>query len=92
MRDMLSEEYESVAVSGADRLIPGSLRKLAGAAIFLGVVGAMGLWSYRLGTRDATEVPVIKAMAGPARVAPENPGGTQAAHQGLEVKDRKSVV
>ena len=58
---------------------------MAGAAVFVGLVGAMALWSYRLGTRDATEVPIIRAMEGPARLQPEDPGGLQAAHQGLEV-------
>ena len=53
--------------------------------MFLALVAALGLWSFRLGTRDASEVPIIKAMAGPARVEPANPGGVQAAHQGLEV-------
>lgn len=85
MRDLLSDEYDSVAGHSTDRLVPASLRRIAGALLFLGVIGAMGLWSYRLGTRDANEVPVIRAMAGPARVAPEDPGGTRAAHQGLEV-------
>ena len=85
MRDVLSDEYESVAGDTADPLIPGSMRRIGGALLFLGVIAAMGLWSYRLGTRDANEVPVIKAMAGPARVAPEEPGGLTAAHQGLEV-------
>ncbi|PZQ49476.1 MAG: SPOR domain-containing protein [Rhodovulum sulfidophilum] len=61
------------------------MRRIGGAVLFLGVIAAMGLWSYRLGTRDANEVPVIKAMAGPARLAPEDPGGLTAAHQGLEV-------
>ena len=85
MRDLYSDDYESVAGGTADRLIPEGVRKLAGAAIFLGLIGALGLWSYRLGTRDAGEVPIIKAMEGPARVEPANPGGLQAAHQGLEV-------
>ncbi len=53
--------------------------------MFLGLVAAMGLWSYRLGTRDAAEVPIIRAMEGPARIEPADPGGLQAAHQGLEV-------
>ena len=61
------------------------MRRLIGAALFLGVVGAMGLWAYRLGTRDAAEVPIIRAMEGPARIQPEDPGGLRAAHQGLEV-------
>ena len=85
MRDLLSDEYESVAGDPANQLVPASLRRIGGAVLFLGVIAAMGLWSYRLGTRDANEVPVIRAMAGPARIAPENPGGATAAHQGLEV-------
>ena len=85
MRDLYGDDYESVAGSGADRLIPDGLRKLSGAAVFLGLVAALGLWSYRLGTRDAAEVPIIKAMEGPSRVEPEDPGGLKAAHQGLEV-------
>jgi hypothetical protein len=85
MRDLLSDEYDSVAGDSANQLVPASLRRIGGALLFLGVIGAMGLWSYRLGTRDANEVPVIRAMAGPSRVAPEDPGGVTAAHQGLEV-------
>jgi hypothetical protein len=85
MRDLYSDDYESVAVGDADRLIPEGVKKLAGAAMFLGLVAALGLWSYRLGTRDAAEVPIIRAMEGPARVEPEDPGGLKAAHQGLEV-------
>lgn len=85
MRDLYSDDYESVAVGEANRLIPDGVRKLTGAALFLGLIAMMGLWSYRLGTRDAGEVPVIKAAEGPTRVEPEDPGGLQAAHQGLEV-------
>ena len=75
MRDLYSDDYESVAVDGADRLIPDGIRRLTGAAIFIGLIAVMGLWSYRLGTRDAAEVPVIKAAEGPARIEPEDPGG-----------------
>lgn len=85
MHEAYSDDFASVAVGDRDRLIPAGIRKFAGAAVFLGVVAAMGLWSYRLGTRDAAEVPVIRAMEGPARIQPEDPGGAQAAHQGLEV-------
>lgn len=86
MRDLYSDsdDYESVA-GGNRRLIPDALRKLSGAAVFLALILALALWSFRLGTRDATEVPVIKAMAGPTRVEPDDPGGVKAAHQGLEV-------
>ena len=85
MRDLYGDDYESVAGGGADRLIPDGVRRLSGAAVFLALIAALGLWSFRLGTRDASEVPIIKAMEGPARVEPANPGGLQAAHQGLEV-------
>lgn len=87
MRDLYGDDYESVAVGGDAALIPGGVRRMAGAVVFLGMVAGLGLWSYRLGTRDAAEVPVIRAMAGPSRVEPEDPGGLRAAHQGLEVND-----
>ena len=35
--------------------------------------------------RDVSGVPVVRALEGPMRVAPENPGGQQAAFQGLSV-------
>ncbi len=85
MRDVYGDDFDSLAGDASDELIPASARKLAGAAVFLGLVMAMGVWSYRLGTRDATEVPVIRAMEGPLRVAPADPGGLRAEHQGLEV-------
>lgn len=84
----MSELYgddDSFGGAGSDRLIPDGLRRMIGAALFLGVVAAMGLWAYRLGTRDAAEVPIIRAMEGPVRIQPEDPGGLRAAHQGLEV-------
>jgi hypothetical protein len=85
MRDLYGDDYESVAGDGATRLLPEGARRIAGAIVFLGLVAMMGTWAWRLGTRDAAEVPVIKAMAGPSRVSPDDPGGLQAAHQGLEV-------
>ncbi len=85
MRDLYGDDYESVAVGGDAALIPSGMRRMAGAAVFLGLVAALGLWSYRLGTRDAAEVPIIRAMEGPTRIEPADPGGLMAAHQGLEV-------
>ena len=85
MRDLYSDDFESVAADGADRLISEGVRRATGAAVFLGVIVLLGLWTWRLGTRDASEVPIIRAMEGPSRVQPADPGGLQAAHQGLEV-------
>ncbi len=87
MRDLYGDDYESVAVGGDAALIPGGVRRMAGAVVFLGMVAGLGLWSYRLGTRDAAEVPVIRAIEGPGRIEPADPGGARAAHQGLEVND-----
>jgi hypothetical protein len=85
MRDLYSDDYDSVAADGTARLIPSGMRKAAGATVFLGLVAALAVWAWNLGTRDAAEVPIIRAMEGPARIEPEDPGGLQASHQGLEV-------
>lgn len=85
MRDLYSDDFESVAADGAGRLIPDGVRRATGALVFLGLIVVMGVWAWRLGTRDASEVPVIRALEGPSRIQPADPGGLQAAHQGLEV-------
>ena len=85
MRDLYSDDYASGADDGAPSLLPEGVRRVAGAVVFVGLVAVMGVWAWRLGTRDAAEVPIIRAMEGPTRVAPEDPGGLRAAHQGLEV-------
>lgn len=59
--------------------------KCTGALVSVSLVLGLGLWSYRLMVRDVSGVPVVQALAGPARIAPEEPGGQQAAHQGLSV-------
>jgi hypothetical protein len=45
----------------------------------------LGLWGYQLAVRDVAGVPVMRALVGPMRVAPADPGGDQASHQGLSV-------
>ncbi len=61
---------------------------IAGAS--LAVVGGFGYWAVSLGTRNPNEVPIIRAMEGPARVQPDDPGGEQASHQGLAVNSVQS--
>jgi hypothetical protein len=57
----------------------------AGALVsFLLIVG-LAAWGYQLLKRDVTGVPVVRALEGPMRVAPEDPGGVQADYQGLSV-------
>jgi hypothetical protein len=51
------------------------------------LVAGLAVWGYRLAVRDVTGIPVIRALDGPARVAPDDPGGELARHQGLSVND-----
>lgn len=61
------------------------LVNIAGAITTLALVAGVAVWGYRLAVRDAMGVPVIQAMEGPMRVAPDDPGGKVANHIGLSV-------
>jgi hypothetical protein len=61
------------------------LVNVAGALTSLALIAGIGVWAYKLAVRDVNGVPVIQALEGPARVAPENPGGELALHQGMAV-------
>lgn len=61
-----------------------------GALASVGVLGVMVYWGLQLVQRDPSEVPVIKAMEGPARVLPEDPGGAQSSYTGLAVNSVQS--
>lgn len=60
---------------------------LAGAAVSVALVIGLGVWGYRLAVRDVAGVPVVRALAGPMRVAPEQPGGDVMPYQGLAVNE-----
>ncbi len=62
----------------------GALTFIGGLAS-LALIGGLAMWSYDLVLRDVAGVPVIRALDGPMRVQPENPGGSQADYQGLAV-------
>ncbi len=55
------------------------------ATLSIAVIAAFVYWAFSLGTRDPNQVPIIRAMEGPARILPNDPGGEQASHQGLAV-------
>lgn len=83
------EEYNA-----ADYVAPLGLARLAlswlGAAASIALVVGLVYWVFQLGTRNPNEIPIIRAMEGPSRTQPENPGGTQANHQGLAVNSVQS--
>ena len=58
-----------------------------GALLSVALVVGLGVWGYKLAVRDVTGVPVVKALEGPMRIQPEEPGGAVAPHQGLAVND-----
>ncbi len=77
-------ETHGAAVPVAD----GRWQKLingAGALTSVALIAGVGVWAYKLAVRDVRGVPVIQALDGPARIAPENPGGELALHQGMAV-------
>ncbi|MDZ7710456.1 MAG: SPOR domain-containing protein [Roseovarius sp.] len=45
----------------------------------------IGQWGYEIVMRDVSGVPVVRALAGPMRDTPAEPGGREAAYQGLSV-------
>ncbi|MEE2946123.1 MAG: SPOR domain-containing protein [Pseudomonadota bacterium] len=65
--------------------IAGNIANWAGAIVSLGLLIGAGVWGYKLLVRDVTGIPVVRAIEGPMREQPVDPGGTQAAHQGLSV-------
>ncbi len=57
----------------------------AGMFVSLALVVGSGVWGYQILSRDVSGVPVVRALEGPMRIQPEDPGGRQAGHQGLMV-------
>ena len=70
--------------AGAAPILRGLLHAVA-AAVSLALLAGFAMWGWTLAVRDVSGVPVVRALEGPMRVAPEDPGGMQAAHQGLSV-------
>lgn len=78
--------------TGAEYAAPasGKIANMAnwlGAAASIALVVGIGVWGYRVMARDVSGVPIVQAMSGPMRVAPKDPGGTLADHQGLAVNN-----
>ncbi|MDE4175155.1 SPOR domain-containing protein [Phaeobacter sp. PT47_59] len=74
-------DEDAAAGQGGFGRIAGILGGIASLALVVGI----GVWGYKLVMRDVSGVPVVRAVEGPMRIQPENPGGRQADHQGLAV-------
>lgn len=75
------------AQMGTERANPAAYANIVGSVISLAVfVGIIG-WGAQTILRDSSGVPVVQALDGPVRIAPEDPGGVFASHQGLTVNE-----
>ena len=63
----------------------GHVAQLATAAVSLSLVIGAGVWGYQLMARDASGIPVVRALEGPMRERPAEAGGEVALHTGLAV-------
>lgn len=62
-----------------------------GAVVSLALICGGVWWGYSQIMRDVQGVPVVRALEGPYRVAPETPGGKVASHEGLSVNAVQAV-
>ncbi len=57
----------------------------AGAFLSILLIAGLATWGWKLWVRDVAGVPVVRALEGPMRVAPDEPGGLASNYQGLTV-------
>ncbi len=82
------------AVGGGDPAYAVDVKTIIngfGALVSLALIAGLGWWGYQLMVRDVTGVPVVRALEGPMRVAPDDPGGSSAQYQGLAVNNIPAV-
>ncbi len=82
---MAEIDWNTMSGQQAPRGALSSFATWGGAAMSAALIGGLVVWGWQLTVRDVTGVPVIRAIEGPMRIAPDVPGGTRAAHQGLAV-------
>lgn len=83
MADIDYEEY-----GAPPRMSGGQVQRLinlGGAFASVLLIVGVCVWGYRLAVRDVSGVPVMRAAEGALRVAPVNPGGSIADHQGMAI-------
>ncbi len=80
----MADAAPGTAGAGGGQAGSGLLNVLA-AGLSLVLLAGLGVWGYRLAVRDVTGVPVVRALEGPMRVQPEDPGGEEVAYQGYSV-------
>ena len=77
------EDTPAAPLSLAQRL--SRLTHYFGALISVGLIVVLAVWGVKLVVRDVSGVPVIRAIQGDARTAPDDPGGELTSRTGLAV-------
>lgn len=85
MADFTYDAFDTGAADDAPRRSAAQIAVWAGGLTSAALVAGLVIWGYQLVVRDVSGVPVVRALEGPMRVAPEDPGGEEAAYQGLAV-------
>lgn len=85
MAQLQYDEFDGEAGRGLPNF--GQLVNATGAIVSLGLIAGLAWWGYQLVVRDVSGVPVVRALEGPMRTAPEDPGGELAVHTGLAVNN-----
>lgn len=83
-------QYGYAATDAEPQTLIGRLTRLThylGALVSVGLIVILAVWGFKLVVRDVSGVPVIRAIQGEARTAPDNPGGELTARTGLAVND-----
>ncbi|WP_298261628.1 SPOR domain-containing protein [uncultured Litoreibacter sp.] len=88
MADLEFGAFEAPAAPQQGRF--SRMMNFVGAGSSVVLVLGLAVWGYQLTVRDVTDVPVIRALEGPARVQPADPGGQLAQHTGLAVNSVQS--
>lgn len=73
--------------AATDQVSATRVTQWVGALISIALIVGALYWGYRLVVRDVSGIPVVRAIEGPLRVQPEDPGGELADNQGLSVND-----
>lgn len=82
MQDYDYDEYDPVDETPSRfSRVKGAVSTAIGALVAMALLMTLGIWFYRLGVRDAQNVPIIRAAVEPAKTRPEDPGGMVAPHQ-----------
>jgi hypothetical protein len=95
MRDEFEDDYyaaDDSARQGRRGRFAERVSTWLGAALALVVIGGMVLWGYRLGQREASAVPVIRAALEQAKIQPDDSGGAEIAHQNITSYDAGDAV